>query len=157
MEDERAILAGLLRQLESPATPPAVRLQAAIMANRLALSHADPSLTDVAESLAVVTDPSTPPEILRGLTSESDIASATRGTITRAHRQRLKNPKDLTLSLVADPVLLAQRVREQLARGDSHLTPDTPEAGRYRHPQALELKRLDPAVEDPDDKLQPAG
>lgn len=157
MEDARAILAGLLRQLESPASPPAVRLQAAMMANRLALFHGDPSLTDVAESLAVETDSSTPPEILRGLTSESDIARATRRAIALAHRHQLKNPRDLALSLVADPVLLAQRVREQLARGDSHLARATLEVARFRHPNDPALARLDATVDGPEDKPQPVG
>jgi len=157
LEDARSILAGLLQQLESPATPPTIRLQAAMMANRLALFHGDPSLTDVAESLAIETDAGTPEEIVAGLTSESAVARATRRAIALAHRHHLKNPRDLAMSLVADPVILAQQVRDQLARGDAHLARATLEVARYRHPNDQALARLDASVGAPDDKPQPAG
>lgn len=157
MEDARTILADLLQQLESSATPPAVRLQAAMMANRLALFHGDPSLTDVAESLAVDTDDTTPAEILKGLTSEGAVARATRRAIALAHRHRLQSPKDLAMSLVADPALLAQQVRDQIARGDAHLARATLEVARFRHPDDPAWARLDAAVDVPDDKPQPVG
>jgi hypothetical protein len=157
VEDARAILAGLLKQLESPATPPAVRLQAAMMANRLALFHGDPSLTDVAESLAVETDEGMPDEIIRGLSSESSVARATRRAIALAHRHQLRSPKDLAMSLVADPVLLAKQVRDQIARGESHLARATLEVARYRHPDDPALQRLEGTVSGPDDNSQPVG
>ena len=157
MEDARAILAGLLRQIESPATPPSVRLQAAMMANRLALFHGDPSLTDVAESLALDTSDGLPPDILLSLTSESNVARATRRAIALAHRHQLKSPKDLAMSLVADPGLLAQQVRDQLAQGDAPLARATLEVARYRHPDDPGLARLDASVSTPDDKPQPVG
>ena len=105
MEDARAVLADLLKRIDTRDSDPLLRLSAATMANRLALFHGDPSLTDVAESLALDTDTGIPPDILRSLTSESDVARATRRAIALAHRHQLKSPKDLAMSLVADPVL----------------------------------------------------
>ena len=90
LEDARSILAGLLRQLESPATPPAVRLQAAMMANRLALFHGDPSLTDVAESLALDTNDGLPPDILHSLNSEGKVARVRSAVDARAAAARAR-------------------------------------------------------------------
>ena len=157
MEDARSILAGLLQQLDSATTPPSVRLQAAMMANRLALFHGDPSLTDVAESLAIEIDDTTPEAIVQGLTSETAVARATRRAIALAHRHQLGSPKDLAMSLVADPGLLAQQVRDQIARGDSHLARATLDVALFRHPNDPTLTRLDASVAGPEDNPHPVG
>ena len=157
VEDARAILAGLIRQLESPATPPAVRLQAAIMANRLARAQGDLDLADMAESLASKVDVNMPAEIIAGLHIETSVARATRRTIALAAQHQLRSPKDLAMALVADPVALAQQVRDQLAHRDiqgAHMSLAT---ARQRHPHNDQQARLDATVGTSDDKPQPVG
>ena len=135
MHDARTILAELLSQLQAPGADHALRLQAAAMANRLALFHADPSLTDVAESLLLDSDDSMPSEIRDGLVNESDVARATRRAIALSHRQHLRSKKDLTMGLAADPAVLLREARDQMASGDDHKARSTLEIARARHPE----------------------
>jgi len=147
MHDARTVLAELLSQLEAPDADHTLRLQAAMMANRLALFHGDPSLSDVAESLVLDTDEATPSHILEGLTNESAVARATRRAIALSHRQQLRSKKDLTLSLAADPAVLLRQVREQVASGEKHLARSTLEIALARHPDDPGLVRAQAHME----------
>lgn len=147
MQDARMVLAELLSKLEGPNADHTLRLQAAMMANRLALFHGDPSLSDVAESLVLDADELTPSHILDGLTNESAVARATRRAIALSHRQQLRSKTDLTLGLAADPSVLLRQINEQVASGEKHLARSTLEIALARHPDDPGLVRAQAHLE----------
>ena len=75
MQDDMVTLADLIRRLESPATPPTVRLQAAIMATRLARAEGD---CELAESLANEIDAQTSAQVIAEMHRHNGEARAAR-------------------------------------------------------------------------------
>jgi hypothetical protein len=142
MHDARAVLAELLRQLELPDAHASLRVQASSLANRLAMFHSEPSLADVAESIAVDVADDADPTLRASLVKEAAIARATRRAIALAHRHRLSGPRELALSLVADPHSLCTEVRKHIAEGEKGMAQATLEIGLTRHPESPDLRAL---------------
>ncbi len=147
MHDARTVLAEMLSQLDAPGGNSMLRLQAAAMANRLALFHSDPSLTDVAESLLLDCEDPVPSNVREGLKNESAVARATRRAIALSHRQKLRVTKECAMGLAADPSVLLREAKEQMAMGDNEMAQTTLDVARARHPN-------DPALSAAQERLQ---
>jgi len=142
MEDARTLLSRLLQEVNGPHADPTTLIEAATLANRLALFHGDPSLADVAESLAVsITDEMSESQA-QSLQAERAVARAARRAIALAHRHQLHSPRDLALSLVADPDTLIQEIQTLLTEGNQSLARAALEVAVSRHPQNSTLNRL---------------
>lgn len=139
MNDARSVLSEMLSQLEAPGADGMLRLQAAAMANRLALFHSDPSLTDVAESMLLDCGDEVSNEIRDRLSNERDVARATRRAIALSHRQQLRTTKEHALGLVADPSILLREAKENMVIGDDAHALKTLEVARARHPDDPDL------------------
>ena len=155
MHDARALLAALLRQLDLPDAHAGLRVQAASLANRLAMFHSEPSLADVAESIALDVAGDADPALRAALLKEAAIARATRRAIALAHRHRLSGPRDLALSLVADPNVLCTEVRKHMADGKKGMAQATLEVGLTRHPESPDLRALQAEVHGDSNPPQP--
>lgn len=154
MQDDRATLADLIRQLESPATPPTVRLQAAIMANRLARAEDD---CEPAESLASEMDAQIPAKVIAALQGHTGATRAARRAFALSTPHPLQRDKDITMALIDDPIMLAQQVRDQLAQGDAQEARQPPPRARQWGPHNEQLARLEATANASDDKPQPVG
>jgi hypothetical protein len=140
MGDQRHQLATLLARLQSPDAGTPVRLEAATLAARLALHSGDPSLADVAESLAV------PPEGQDAAT-ETDarircIARATRRAIALARRNGAPSPGVLARSLSDDADRVAASAQTELGDGRADLARQLARIGLSRHPGHTRLTRV---------------
>jgi hypothetical protein len=143
VEEARMALAGLLDQLQTESADRTLRLEAATMANRLALFHGDPSLADVAESLAIDIPEPCPDAVDEAIRTEAAVAKATRRAIALANAQRLTAPRDLVWSLVEQPAALAGEIRRRLESDDKLLARAILEVALTRHPDSDELRGLE--------------
>jgi hypothetical protein len=142
VEEARTALAGLLDQIDKDASDGGLRLEAATMANRLALFHGDPSLADVAESLAVDIPAPTPGIVVRAIENEAAVAKATRRAIALANAQKLTAPRDLAISLVESPDVLLQEVRRRIDDDEIGVARAILEVALTRHPTSADLRAL---------------
>jgi len=142
VEEARTALAGLLDQIEKDASDGGLRLEAATMANRLALFHGDPSLTDVAESLAIDIPTPTPGIVVRAIENEAAVARATRRAIALANAQKLTAPRDLAISLVESPDVLLQEVRRRIDDEQPGVARAILEVALTRHPNSADLHAM---------------
>jgi hypothetical protein len=134
---DRPQLATLLARLQSPGASARDRLAAAQAAAHLALETGDPSLADVAESLAVE-DGSDDAERahLRGL------ARAARRAIALSRRSGAPSPQALARALADDAAGVASAARGALGAGRPDLARQIAALGLARHPGDASLHAI---------------
>ncbi len=137
----RAELARQLQLLESQPARAELRVQAAELAVRVALTLGDPSTVDVAQALLADLPEPTPRELAQRLEHLAATARATRRAIVMA-RAAGATPQDLAESTSAEPRTLERQVRERLDSGDSHLAGALLEVAISRHPDDPGLRAL---------------
>ncbi|GDX80112.1 hypothetical protein LBMAG42_19230 [Deltaproteobacteria bacterium] len=84
MENDAAALAALLERLNASPHAGAVRLEAAVLANRLALSTRDLTFADVAEAVAEEHAPGATRALREGLIEQSILAASIRRVVAAA-------------------------------------------------------------------------
>lgn len=84
MEDDAAALAALLERLDATPHAGALRLEAAVLANRLALSTRDLAFADVAEAVAEEHAPGATRALREGLIEQSTLAASIRRVVAAA-------------------------------------------------------------------------
>lgn len=142
MHDARRVLSELLAGLDPQGRDLDARVQAATLANRLALFLGDPSMADVAQAVAVDADRSADGLLLQTLDREAAVARATRRAVALSHRSGERSPSALAAALAADPSTLVAQVRALLTAGEERLAKATLEVARCRHPEDPELAAL---------------
>ena len=84
MEDDATALAALLERLDATPHAGALRLEAAVLANRLALSTRDLAFADVAEAVAEEHAPGATRALRQGLIEQSSLAASIRRVVATA-------------------------------------------------------------------------
>ncbi len=84
MENDAAALAALLERLDASPQAGALRLEVAVLANRLALSSRDLAFADVAEAVAEEHAPGATRALRQGLMEQAALAGSIRRVVANA-------------------------------------------------------------------------